>query len=118
MVGAPRVLVLDEPTRGMDRDHKAGLAEMARQQAAAGRAVMVITHDVEFAARVADRYAVLEDGRVTVSGTPGNVFEARPEYAPVLWRATEGLGLPPGGRPLVPEDVVLDGRGRAGGGAW
>jgi energy-coupling factor transport system ATP-binding protein len=118
LVGAPRVLILDEPTRGMDTAHKASLAGMLRDLVAEGKAVMVITHDQEFAARVADRYAVLEDGEVTVSGAPWEVFLARPEYAPVLWRATEGLDLPLADRPMVPADVIIgDGRS-GGGGAW
>lgn len=109
LVGAPRVLVLDEPTRGMDTSHKASLGAMVREMAEAGRALMVITHDVEFAARVADRYAVLEDGRVTVEGAPWEVFTERPAYAPVLWRAGGEAGLPPDRRPLVPEEVLAVG---------
>ena len=118
MVGAPRVMVLDEPTRGMDTSHKASLAGMLRELAAEGKAIMVITHDQEFAARVADRYAVLEDGRVTVTGAPWEVFQERPVYAPILWRATETLDLAPEGRPLVPDDLDIGIRRPAGGGAW
>jgi len=109
LVGAPDVLVLDEPTRGMDPSHKASLGAMVRELADAGKAVMVITHDVEFAARAADRYAVLEDGRVAVQGEPWEVFAERPVYAPVLWRAGGEMGLPPDRRPLVPEEVVASG---------
>jgi energy-coupling factor transport system ATP-binding protein len=116
LVGAPDVLVLDEPTRGMDGAHKAGLAGMARQLAEAGRAVVVITHDTEFGAIVADRYAVLEEGRMVVDGTPHQAFKARPDFATVMWRVTEGLDVPPGTRPLCPGDVVIDGGGRGGGG--
>jgi len=117
LVGAPRVLVLDEPTRGMDISHKASLAGMLKELAGEGKAVMVITHDVEFAARVADRYAVMEDGRVTITGTPEEVIGDRPVYAPILWRATEGLGLAPGARPLVPEDLKAPATRHGGGGA-
>jgi energy-coupling factor transport system ATP-binding protein len=115
MVGAPRVTVLDEPTRGMDTSHKASLTRMLRELAAEGKAIMVITHDPEFAARVGDRYAVLEEGRVTVTGTPREVFEARPVYSTVLWRASEGIGIPPEERPLVPDDLVVPDRGLVGG---
>jgi energy-coupling factor transport system ATP-binding protein len=118
MVGAPRVMVLDEPTRGMDTSHKTSLARMLRELAFEGKAIMVITHDVEFAARVGDRYAVLEEGRVTVTGAPWEVFSERPAYAPLLWRASEGLDMAPERRPLVPADVVISGRRRGGGGAW
>ncbi len=117
LVGAPRVLVLDEPTRGMDGAHKASLAGMARELAASGKAVVVITHDREFAAQVADRYVVLERGSVVVEGPPHKVFERRPSHAPVLWRATEGLGIPPEKRPLGPGDISIDGKGTTGGGS-
>ena len=118
MVGAPRVIVLDEPTRGMDTSHKASLARMLRELAAEGKAIVVITHDQEFAARVGDRYAVLEDGRVTLSGAPWEVFLERPAYAPILWRATEGMDIAPCQRPLVPQDLFISGTGMGGGGAW
>ena len=118
MVGAPDVLILDEPTRGMDTAHKASLASLARRQAEAGRAGLLITHDMECAARAADRYAVLEEGRVVASGSAERVFEARPAYAPILWKATEGLAIPPDQRPLSPADIEVDGNGRGGGGAW
>jgi energy-coupling factor transporter ATP-binding protein EcfA2 len=58
----PRLLVLDEPTRGMDSVARAALCACLRDHAARGGAVLVITHDEAFAAAVADRRAVLEDG--------------------------------------------------------
>jgi energy-coupling factor transport system ATP-binding protein len=118
LVGAPRVLVLDEPTRGMDTFHKASLARMAREMAAEGRALMVITHDLEFAARVADRYAVLEDGEIVASGPPWRVFEERPLYAPLLWRVSRHLGLDPETRPLAPIDLATPGTEGGGGAPW
>jgi energy-coupling factor transport system ATP-binding protein len=54
LVTEPEVLVLDEPTRGMDPERKLGLAELLRSQAGA-RATLVVTHDLVFAADVADR---------------------------------------------------------------
>jgi energy-coupling factor transport system ATP-binding protein len=118
LVGAPAVLILDEPTRGMDGAHKEGLAAFARGLASSGGSVLLITHDMEFAARAADRYAVLEEGRLVVEGPPDVVFEARPEYMPVLWRATEGLGLSPEQRPLSPGDFVLGAIAAGGGTPW
>ena len=79
---------------------------------------MVITHDQEFAARVGDKYAVLEEGRITVTGASWEVFLERPAYAPLLWRATEDMDLAPAQRPLVPQDLVISGTGIRGGGAW
>jgi energy-coupling factor transporter ATP-binding protein EcfA2 len=60
----PAVLALDEPTRGMDRGAKAALAEDLRRRAQEGMAVIVATHDPEFAAGCASRAVLLADGRV------------------------------------------------------
>lgn len=62
--GNPKVIVLDEPTRGMDPTHKNELTALLRRWADRGRCVVVVTHDVEFAARTADRVVVLGDGGV------------------------------------------------------
>jgi ABC-type hemin transport system ATPase subunit len=102
----------------MDTSHKASLARMARELASEGKTIMVITHDLEFAARVADRYAVLEDGRMAMTGPPWQVFQERPLYAPVLWRASEGLGLEPEERPLTPLDLTPPSTQHGGGGVW
>ena len=64
----PAVLALDEPTRGMDREVKAELAQELRQRAADGQAVIVATHDPEFAAACARRAILLADGRVIADG--------------------------------------------------
>lgn len=62
------VLALDEPTRGMDREAKATLAAELRGRADRGQAVIVATHDPEFAAACADRAVLLADGRVIADG--------------------------------------------------
>jgi energy-coupling factor transport system ATP-binding protein len=64
----PAVLALDEPTRGMDREAKAALAAEIRRRAGEGQAVIVATHDPEFAASCADRAVLLADGRVIADG--------------------------------------------------
>jgi energy-coupling factor transport system ATP-binding protein len=65
---SPTVLALDEPTRGMDREAKAELAGELRRRADAGQAVIVATHDPEFAAACAARTVLLADGRVIADG--------------------------------------------------
>ncbi|HQJ97122.1 MAG TPA: ABC transporter ATP-binding protein, partial [Thermoleophilia bacterium] len=72
--GDPPVIVLDEPTRGMDPAHKLALTATLRRWAAAGRCVVVVTHDVEFAARCASRVVVLGDGGVLADGTTADVL--------------------------------------------
>ena len=68
LVSSPPVLLLDEPTRGLDYPAKAELAEILQRLADDGHAVMVATHDVEFAAQAADRVMVLAEGEVVSDG--------------------------------------------------
>jgi energy-coupling factor transporter ATP-binding protein EcfA2 len=64
----PLILVLDEPTLGLNHGLKEKLAAILRTLKAAGRAIVVVTHDVEFAAAHADRVIVMSKGRVTKDG--------------------------------------------------
>jgi len=72
--GDPALVVLDEPTRGMDPKRKTELARTLRRWVADGRCVVVVTHDVEFAARCATRVLVLGDGGVLADGPAGEVL--------------------------------------------
>ena len=82
LVGAPPVLLLDEPTRGLDYPAKAELATVLRVLADDGHAVMVATHDVEFAALAADQVVVLAEGEVVSDGPTREVLAASPAFAP------------------------------------
>ncbi|MFC8341397.1 ABC transporter ATP-binding protein [Streptomyces rubiginosohelvolus] len=79
---APRVLLLDEPTRGLDYRAKTQLIAMVDELAAEGRSVVVSTHDVEFAARAADRVVVLAQGDIVADGPTTEVIVASPVFAP------------------------------------
>ncbi|MCA9859179.1 MAG: ATP-binding cassette domain-containing protein, partial [Thermomicrobiales bacterium] len=68
LVGAPRVLLLDEPTRGMDAIRKTELAELVEELRAAGVAMLMATHDVELVAHVATRVILLGDGGIVAQG--------------------------------------------------
>jgi len=72
--GAPAVVCLDEPTRGMDRGHKDRLARRLRELAAGGTAVVVATHDAEFAAAFAARTVLLGDGRPVADAPTAEVL--------------------------------------------
>jgi energy-coupling factor transport system ATP-binding protein len=74
LVGDPAVLLLDEPTRGLDYAAKADLAEQLRAICSAGRTVIMATHDVELAASCADRVALLGDGELVVEGPAAEVL--------------------------------------------
>jgi energy-coupling factor transport system ATP-binding protein len=82
LVASPPVLLLDEPTRGLDYPAKAELADVLRRLAAQGHAVMVATHDVEFAAEAADAVVVLAEGEVVSVGPTREVLAASPAFAP------------------------------------
>jgi energy-coupling factor transport system ATP-binding protein len=77
------VLLLDEPTRGLDYRAKAALAARLRELAEAkGRAVCVATHDVEFAAGIADRAVVMATGEIIAEGPAAEVLAASTVFAP------------------------------------
>ncbi|GII98014.1 energy-coupling factor transport system ATP-binding protein [Sediminihabitans luteus] len=83
---APPVLLLDEPTRGLDAPAKAELVDLLRDLARDGRAVAVATHDVELAATLADRVVVLAHGEVVVDGPARDVLTSNPAFAPQVSR--------------------------------
>jgi len=70
----PRVLVLDEPTAGLDPLGKEGILTRLEALHRQGLAVVVITHNMDEAARLADRIVVLDGGRVVMEGTPAEIF--------------------------------------------
>jgi energy-coupling factor transporter ATP-binding protein EcfA2 len=82
LAAAPSVLLLDEPTRGLDYPGKAALRAVLRDLAAEGRAVVVSTHDVEFVAATADRVVVMAEGEVIADGRTAEVVVASPAFAP------------------------------------
>jgi len=79
---SPTVVLLDEPTRGLDHLVKEELTRLLRELAGEGRAVVVATHDVEFVAGVADRVVVLAEGEVVADGPTADVVVASPAFAP------------------------------------
>lgn len=82
LTASPRVLLLDEPTRGLDYAAKAALASILRDLAAQGRAVVVSTHDVEFVATLADDVVVMAEGEVVSAGPVTKVLAESPAFAP------------------------------------
>ena len=76
------MVLLDEPTRGLDHEAKERLTAFLRELAGDGRMVVVATHDVEFVARTADRVVVLAEGEVVADGPTADVVVASPAFAP------------------------------------
>jgi energy-coupling factor transport system ATP-binding protein len=82
LVASPPLVLLDEPTRGLDEAAKTELAGILRDLAGEGRAVVLATHDVEVVARAADRAVVLADGEVVADGPAREVVTQSPVFAP------------------------------------
>ena len=82
VVGEPDVLLLDEPTRGLDYPTKSRLVAILRDLARDGHALMLATHDVELVAELADRVVVLADGDVVADGPTAEVVVSSPVFAP------------------------------------
>lgn len=74
LAGAPRVLLADEPTAGLDPYHQLHVMELLRELAGAGMAVVVVLHDLTLATRFCDRICVLSRGAVAAEGPPDEVF--------------------------------------------
>lgn len=89
----PSALLLDEPTRGMDTGRKADLAEMAGSISDRGCAVVIATHDVEFAASFADRVVLLSRGKVIADGTARDVLTGGMQFSTEVSRLTGGLAM-------------------------
>ncbi len=98
------MLALDEPTRGMDRGAKAELARDLRRRAEEGQAVIVATHDPEFAAACANRAVLLADGRVIADGSTAELLAGGWYFATETARILGGAGgalLPEEGAALL-----------------
>jgi len=118
---APEVLVLDEPTAGLDPATREDLLGVVRALREGGTSVVLVSHDLDEVAEVADRVCVLEEGKVRAVGTPEEVFYAHPEasLAPTTVRVVAPLreGRPEVGRPVRFEETLaalkglLEGRG-------
>ena len=99
-VTRPRLLLLDEPTRGMDYAAKRDLVRLLREWQAEGAGILLVTHDVEWAAQAADRVVMLRQGQVVADGSPSDVLAGSPLFAPQIARLFPGTGW------LTVEDVV------------
>ena len=96
----PKLLLLDEPTRGLDYAAKRHLIEQFQSWRAGGAGIVLVTHDVELAAEVADRVAVLSQGELIAEGQPAAVLATSP------WFATQVSRLFPETGWLTVEDVL------------
>ncbi|WP_328871021.1 ATP-binding cassette domain-containing protein [Streptomyces sp. NBC_00287] len=82
LTARPPLLLLDEPTRGLDYAAKARLIKLLRTLAAEGHAIVLATHDVELAAELANRVLLLAEGEVIADGPTADVVVSSPSFAP------------------------------------
>lgn len=82
LTGRPPLLLLDEPTRGLDYAAKSRLVTVLRGLAREGHALVLATHDVELAAELAHRVVVLADGEIVADGPTPDVVVSSPAFAP------------------------------------
>lgn len=85
-VTQPPLIVLDEPTRGLDGAAKAALAAIWRGWLAQGKGILLVTHDVELAAQVAQRVVILSAGQIIAEGPTAEILGASPLFAPQIAR--------------------------------
>jgi energy-coupling factor transport system ATP-binding protein len=105
----PAVVLLDEPTRGMDRARKDALAARLCDLADAGSGVMVATHDTEFAATFADRIVLMGQGVVIADGPAAEILSGGWHFATEVARVLGGAGgalTPEDGVPLIDRELV------------
>ncbi|MGV8966183.1 MAG: ABC transporter ATP-binding protein [Cellulomonas sp.] len=93
LAAGPSVLLLDEPTRGLDYAAKRRLTGVLAERAAAGVAVVLSSHDVEFVAGCASRVVVLADGDLVADGSAREVLIASPVFAPQVAKVLAPLEL-------------------------
>ncbi|HEX6385762.1 MAG TPA: ABC transporter ATP-binding protein, partial [Anaerolineae bacterium] len=91
-ITGPQVLLLDEPTRGLDYHAKENLVAIWRRWLAEGMSLLLVTHDVELVARVADRVLILSQGEIIAAGETAEVLSASPLFAPQITRLFPGSG--------------------------
>jgi energy-coupling factor transport system ATP-binding protein len=82
LTGRPPLLLLDEPTRGLDYAAKARLVGILKALAAEGHAIVLATHDVELAAELAHRVVIIADGEILADGPTPEVVVSSPAFAP------------------------------------
>jgi energy-coupling factor transport system ATP-binding protein len=90
LIGEPKILLLDEPTRGIDSALKQSLGKLLRGLADNGMTVILATHDTELVAEFADRMLLLGDGEIVASGPPHEIMPGSLTFSPQINRVFGG----------------------------
>lgn len=91
LLADPQILLLDEPTKGLDAYAKSQFASLLKQLKTEGKTIVLVTHDVEFAAVVADRCAMFFDGKITTVSQKRDFFVKNAYYTTAARRLTAGV---------------------------
>jgi energy-coupling factor transporter ATP-binding protein EcfA2 len=92
IVQEPKIVLLDEPTRGLDYLAKHKLMEMWRRWKREGIGLLLVTHDVELVARACDRVLILDQGTIVADGPTSEILDHDPIFKPQLARLFPGYG--------------------------
>jgi energy-coupling factor transport system ATP-binding protein len=87
LAGNPKVLLLDEPTRGLDAHGKSELLMLLKKCVTAGQTVVLATHDVELVAEIANQVIVLSDGKIVANGPTNEILTNSNSFSPITARA-------------------------------
>ncbi|HHW43728.1 MAG TPA: ABC transporter ATP-binding protein [Desulfotomaculum sp.] len=91
LVTGPGLIILDEPTRGIDLRLKAELGHFLEEEASRGKTVVMVTHDVEFAAEFAQRVIMMFGGRIVSDGEKHTVLGRSVFYSPQIGKLCRGI---------------------------
>ena len=99
----PDILLLDEPTKGLDAEFKQTFGQILRTLQASGVAILMVSHDIEFCAKYADRCALFFDGNIVTEAEPRTFFSGISFYTTAANRIARDV-LP---EAVTPEDVIV-----------
>lgn len=102
LLTSPDVLLLDEPTKGMDSGFKAVFAQILKSLQSQGITILLVSHDVEFCAMHADRVGLFFDGNIICEDTPDKFFSRNRFYTTAAARMSQGL-IP---NAITAEDII------------
>jgi energy-coupling factor transport system ATP-binding protein len=88
---SPDILILDEPTRGMDYQNKRALADILKKARKQGMTIILVTHDIEFAAQVSDRVIIMFNGETVADGKSYEVLKNNLYYSPQMNKLFYGI---------------------------
>jgi len=90
----PQILLLDEPTRGLNKGYKMRLASYLRNLKKKGKTIVLVTHDMEFVAEVCDRSVIMFDGEIAQDGTTREILSGGLHFTTDINRMFQGMASP------------------------